>query len=218
MKIYKYHKVNINLIKSLRFQKHWFSTFDKLNDPHDFPIIDNTTWKKIEEYKKHLVICSFSKTKTSQLMWSHYTDNKWVCLEFEYEQKNQTISLDFNIKYDDEILTFNDDDIKIDEYWFPEISTKDWNKWIFLIQKMRAWNYEKEIRFLRRTNLWNKAKSQYWDFVWKLTWIYFGEHCDEDDIKIVSYNSKHINWVKLYKTKMNYKKSCLEFFPLEVIF
>lgn len=102
--IFKYREFNKSSIELLVNQELWFAKPDTLNDPFEcqmmMPEMLNSIWrhydiekseqKKISSFLEgHLGdvgICSFSRVRQNQLMWSHYSDeHKGFCIGFSEE-------------------------------------------------------------------------------------------------------------------------------------
>lgn len=102
--LFKYRKFDKNNLKLLLNRELWFAKPDTLNDPFEanssFSNVLDAVWKhyplpldmriKYERYLKQSLqqvgICSFSKARKNQLMWSHYADeHKGICIGFKEE-------------------------------------------------------------------------------------------------------------------------------------
>ncbi len=198
MKLYNYHKIDINLLKSLHKQGNWYSRVEKLNDPYELFLNDNTDTQVYNRFKKAILVCSFSKNRNEILMWSHYADNhKGVCLEWEINEKEKKDSL-FEINYNNEIIALNE--IELTQTGHLSLNVETNGK--FLNQKFTMWSYEEEIRFIRIEKDLTQTGS-YANFPGKLSAIYFGKNSNEDDITLVKKNSNHFEGIKYYKIDLD---------------
>src|SRR5688572_22338080 len=105
MKLYKFHSINQNLVKSLQTKTNWYSRIKYLNDPFELFFNDKTGTEDYKLFKESICVCSFSKNRNEILMWSHYTYNhEGVCLEFEIDEDAWKGGY-FEISYNNEIDT-----------------------------------------------------------------------------------------------------------------
>lgn len=100
--LFKYRKFDKGCLELLLNRELWFATPASLNDPFEgeasFNEVLNAVWehypfpssqrekykRKIEEQLAKTGICSFSKARKNQLMWSHYADeHRGVCIGFK---------------------------------------------------------------------------------------------------------------------------------------
>src|SRR5260221_11935201 len=145
MKLYKYHNININLLKCLHKKMNWYSRIDQLNDPYEFYFVDNTGTTVYDSFKKSLCVCCFSKNMNEILMWSHYADNhKGVCLEWDFDVEQKKGSF-FEIEYDDNVTIL--DEVKRYESGHLNLDIESNGK--FMKLKFKTWGYEEEIRIIK---------------------------------------------------------------------
>ena len=117
--IFKFKKINKNLLKSLLNSELYFARPDRLNDPFDcrfdniFSSLENAISRasgltrndlgqlrevvssmnmgKFKTDLENVGVCSFSLELENTLMWSHYADNhRGVCLTYEPQDLSLT--------------------------------------------------------------------------------------------------------------------------------
>lgn len=197
MKIYKYHSININLLKSLQKKANWYSRIDQLNDPYELYFIDKTGTSVYEDFKRTLCLCCFSKNMNSILMWSHYADNhKGVCLEWDFDNDKNKGGF-YEVEYENNIITLNEVELNRG-YLSLNVNTNG----KFLKTKFQTWEHEEEIRMIRYEDDL-KLKGNYGNFPGELTAIYFGRNTSADDIELVKLNTQHLRNIKFYKVDLN---------------
>ena len=198
MKIYKYHKININLLNSLQKKKNWYSAIDQLNDPFDTYLIDKTPTATYLNLRKRFYVCCFSKNMNNLLMWSHYADShKGVCLEWEIDESKKSEAL-HEIIYENSITILEEVKTHPSGTLLLNVGTNG----RFILRKFKAWEYEEEIRIINMPKV-NNYKGLYKDFPGKLTAIYFGRNVNDDDLELVISNSKHLPGVKFFRTDLD---------------
>ena len=172
--IFKYRAFNKSSIELLINRELWFAKPSTLNDPFEcqmiFPEFLEAIWRhhNLADTRKKIVektlaenleragICSFSRTRKNQLMWSHYSDeHKGFCLGFD-EQHLRENSERFHledviyqselpykgvierIKFFDKIPNGNN------EYQIASDILSS-----IMVTKYINWRYEKEVRLIR---------------------------------------------------------------------
>jgi hypothetical protein len=182
MKLFKYQRIDINLIKSLLKKQNWYSRMDYLNDPFDAFLIDKTNNKTYEILRSKLYVSSYSQNRNEILMWSHYADShKGLCLEWEIDDtKNQFYKALFEIDYVDEIKEL--ENIETDDNGALKMSINSNGK--FLKTKFKTWSYEEETRAYLSID-GSVLPGIYKDFLGPLKKIYFGMHATNDDIETI---------------------------------
>ena len=117
--LFKYRTFNKSSIESLINRTLWFAGPRTLNDPFECQLTYKNaleaTWSKFKvseeskkdidnTLKKYLMeagICSFSRTRKNQLMWSHYADeHKGFCIGFNQKTLVATSERFFTIEVD----------------------------------------------------------------------------------------------------------------------
>lgn len=199
MKLYKYHSINVNLLKSLQKKMNWYSRIDQLNDPYEFYLVDNTGTEVYEAFKKTLCVCCFSKNMNSILMWSHYADNhRGVCLEWDCGIEKNKGSL-FEMEYNNIITIVNDVERTSSGHLSLNVTTNG----RFMKTKFQTWEHEEEIRMIHiEEDL--RLKGKYGEFPGELTAIHFGRNASIEDIELVKANAKHLKDVKFDRVDLNY--------------
>ena len=154
-------------------QELWFAKPDTFNDPFDCQVEHKRILKlalekakignpdqikkindKIDKLLKGIGVCAFSRARKNQLMWSHYADNhRGVCLTYEFPRS-------FFDETSNEILGIVDVDYGINPLsdWFLQEALKHNSLGEFvrdlikkaLTVKAKLWEYEKEVRILRK--------------------------------------------------------------------
>ncbi|EPW4543326.1 DUF2971 domain-containing protein [Vibrio vulnificus] len=167
--LYKFRAFNKGSIELLLNRELWFAKPESLNDPFecqfdkeqlfsDLDGIERIYKDKIAEYADKIInefnsmgICSFSRTKKNQLMWSHYADDhRGFCIEFKESSllsNNKVIkSIDVNYQVDlpklNVINNVRIDGYKINATFDSDIFTK------IIGTKYTSWKYEKETRLV----------------------------------------------------------------------
>ena len=170
--IFKFERINKNLLKSLVNSELYFAHPDRLNDPFDCrvdilsalenaisrasgptcnelgqlrKIISSMNMAKLKTDLENMGVCSFSLELENTLMWSHYADNhRGVCLTYKFPKS-------FFEKTANEILGIVDVD-----YGLNPLS--DW----FLQEALRHISLEEFVRDLIKKGLTVKAKL--WEY------------------------------------------------------
>jgi len=209
--LFKFTKINKNLLKSLVNSEIYFSRPDGLNDPFDCRVdilkaLENAISKssspsraRLEKFRgmtgffekvqadlKKIGICSFSlklMKPASSLMWAHYADNhRGICLTYRFPES-------FFYAKADHILGIDKIDYGINPLsdWFIQEAPKmkSFEEFgITLIQKAltvkaKPWEYEKEVRILRKIEGVEVIEKHY------LKQICFGLKTTANDITLV---------------------------------
>ncbi|MFI5331479.1 MAG: DUF2971 domain-containing protein [Desulfobaccales bacterium] len=209
--LFKFTKINKDLLKSLVNSEIYFSLPDDLNDPFDCRVdiaralenailislspirerlekfrVMNRFFEKAQADIKEIGVCSFSLKLTepaTTLMWAHYADNhRGICLTYGFtksffdERADHILGVD-EIEYgvnplSDWFIEKAPDMKSFDE--FGEALIKK-----VLTIKAKPWEYEKEVRILRRTHGTELIEKFY------LKQVCFGLETSEDDIILV---------------------------------
>jgi hypothetical protein len=226
--LFKYRKFDKGSIELLVNRQLWFAKPSSLNDPfegessftdvlnavwehHPFPEEEKKQYKKIiEKQLKNTGICSFSKTRKNQLMWSHYADeHKGICIGFKEHLLRPTgtniypIDVTYQADYPFAGII---DRFKFLEQYPSENNNRSIAGDIFysvLGTKYSHWKYEKERRLIFQ-------KSQAIEFPEKaVNSITFGLRMAERDKltlrKLLSGKEwKHVKWFQAEKSKTKY--------------
>ena len=117
------------------------SRYDELNDPMEGVYLTNPSngniirLLRMEKYKTR--ICSLSEDYRHTLLWSHYADShKGCCIEVSAVNERE---LPTSVRYIEEIPVVND--------------MQDGKE--LLSHKSTVWEYEKEVRYFRKTSYLN---------------------------------------------------------------
>ncbi len=134
------------------------TVYSNLNDPMEGTFLANASSSSVLRHlstkKNKICICSLSKDHTNTLLWSHYADgHKGCCIEVSPMDYNGMVTM----KYDGKI---------------PCVKSNDDYKSI-LSCKGTYWEYEQEVRFLRKAHYLNVRIHK----------IYFGVNVSTKDYK-----------------------------------
>lgn len=206
--LFKYRKIDKNLLQSLVHSEIFFSGPDRLNDPFDCRVdilkaLENAISKaphqsrvKLEKLRSmseffeevktdfsKVGVCSFALDLKCSLMWSHYADEHCgLCLTYSFpesffhENSGKIIGTD---KVDYGINPLSD--------WFIEVAP-NLNSFeefgISLIKKVltvkaKSWEYEKEVRMIRRDEGIHTIDKQH------LKQVCFGLRTSQSDVALV---------------------------------
>lgn len=141
--LYKYRSLDNfkNFIDIILRNRLYAAKYKDLNDPMEGQYfyrkgeLDKATRNKLLEDKSQLRLCSLSKVKDNQLMWSHYTNgHRGVSIGLKIVDTNCEIR---NIQYNGIISVLKQD---FNEQTAIEI----------LSHKLLVWNYEEEVRVFVR--------------------------------------------------------------------
>ena len=118
--------------------------FDDLSKKFLTPVIDSF----LQEQRKKLLICCFSQTNESILMWSHYADNhRGFCVAYDLfalDEDDPRQRMLFPVIYSDQMFD-------ISRFILERIagkSTSPFHAVLAAIHKSKAWEYEQEWRLL----------------------------------------------------------------------
>jgi len=164
---------------------------------------------EMEEAIKKAGVFSLSELCESILMWSHYADeHKGLCIGYNLPENmsefdSQALMLgtiDCNYSPENPIKSYLRVMGAVDDIPIPD--WKDfWDKilGIGLITKHNSWEYEKEIRILRKLSGTIKFLPEH------ITEIIFGVKTNQSDIKTIVSLLRSPDWshVKYYKMKKN---------------
>jgi hypothetical protein len=201
MKLYKFHSINVNLLNCLRKGTNWYCQVDRLNDPFECMIDDNTTERAYEQLRSTMSACSFSKSMKEILMWSHYANNHaGLCLVYHIDDDDdETIKGRlFPIEYTNDVVAV--DHVKLHDTGHMNIQTKE--DGAFLTRKFTNWSYEEEVRtytILDDVFLHGKEMPN----IGKLESIYFGLKARQDDIDLVIHNCQHLPEVEFFSVELD---------------
>lgn len=207
--LHKFKKIDKNLLKSLVHGEIYFARPERLNDPFDcrvdvFNALGNAIsrsqsdvcarlkklramkgfFDKVQEDLRDVGVCSFSLELTNMLMWSHYADeHRGICLTYSFPES-------FFYENTDQILGIAQVDYAANPLseWFIEkapIHGSFEQFSISLIKKILTvkaplWDYEKEVRIVRRNDgvhLLNRRQ---------LKQVCFGLNTPESDIQLIN--------------------------------
>ena len=132
------------------------SDWSRMNDPmegifaYSYTSTDETDYSKklddIKQHKKHIKICSLSKTYDCHLLWAHYADGfSGLAIEVELPDDSRNIK---EVKYRGVFAN-----VPLNDKIFPEETARQ-----ILSSKYMEWSYEKEVRILNDSE-WYKLQS-----------------------------------------------------------
>lgn len=173
--LFKYRKFDKSSLELFINRELWFAKADTLNDPFEanaslanimkavwehYPLSANLRVKYEEAIRESLLtlgICSFSKARKNQLMWSHYADeHKGICIGFkeDYLKQNGIKFFPSNIEYQDN-YPFDDIINRINFFEKEKIlngldSIAGDILLSILTTKYTSWKYERERRLIVR--------------------------------------------------------------------
>ena len=156
----------------LIYKRLYLASYSELNDPMEvaYRIKNNVkydcSWlQMLRSEKNDIHICSLSKSYDNILMWSHYADShKGCCIELEVT--SETGITETPVSYVDTIKDVAGADYRDEAYQI-------------LSRKIRCWDYEKEVRFLKEIPL-NSHISKYLKI--KIFRIYLGCKMPSKDV------------------------------------
>lgn len=206
--LFKFKNIDKNLFKSLVHGEIYFARPERLNDPFDcrvdiFNSLENAISRsqsdvraRLEQLRamkgffdqvqadlRNVGVCSFSLELANSLMWSHYADkHRGVCLTYSFPES-------FFHENADQILGRDQVDYGANPLseWFiekaPNLGSFE-QFGISLIKKVLTvkappWDYEKEVRIVRRSDGARLLDRRY------LKQVCFGLNTPESDIKLV---------------------------------
>ncbi|WP_404460257.1 DUF2971 domain-containing protein [Providencia rettgeri] len=230
--LFKYRSYDKNCLELLLNRELWFASPDTLNDPFEadssinevldavwasYPIPDEERKKYnklLHKWLNSCGICSFSKARENQLMWSHYADeHKGVCIGFDEQkiraQHDTVYSID--VTYQDE-YPFNDiiKRMKLSES-IPEMNDLKGVigdiLYSVLGTKYTSWKYERERRLVFVRSAAHKFEPE------AVTSITFGLRMAERNKQTLRALLSGIEWdhVKWYQSVKSKTKYSLEF-------
>lgn len=152
---YKYRSLeNFEFILDILLNQRLFATtYENLNDPmegiYEHWGLKDELIKAVNEGKKNTKICSLSTIKDEPLLWAHYADgSRGICIGLKVIEKYQDVYGD-NVFYKGTPIIGN------------IVDSNDTARNILLF-KHKSWEYEREFRFLKRSN--QKAGSTHLNF------------------------------------------------------
>jgi len=224
--LFKYRPFNKSSIELLVNKELWFAQPETLNDPFEcqtsFERVLETVWdrkqitpslqknikEELDKRLSNLGICSFSRTRKNQLMWSHYSDeHRGFCIGFnenilkKTSDKFQSIPVVYQADlpykkilerfeyYEEHEPNINGMSEVLGDILSSIIGTKYTN-----------WKYEKETRLVTFNYGVLKFEPK------SIVSIAFGLRMEERDKvtlkKLLSSNEwNHINWLQAQKAK-----------------
>ena len=226
--LFKYRKFDKGSIELLLNRELWFAKPESLNDPFEgessfsevleavwehypFPENERNEYKeKIEQQLQTTGICSFSKTRKNQLMWSHYADeHKGLCIGFNERLLRPIGSCIYPIDVTYQADYPFEDIIKRFKYFeqYPGVNNKNSIAgdifYSVLGTKYSSWKYEKERRLVFQNSQAVKFPER------AVNSIAFGLRMAERDKltlrKLLSGSEwKHVKWYQAVKSKTKY--------------
>jgi len=226
--LFKYRKFDKGGLELLLNRQLWFATPASLNDPFEgessfsgvlkavwenypFPDSERAQYKEIiGNQLKNTGICSFSRTRKNQLMWSHYADeHKGICIGFKEnllrpEGSNVypidvTYQADFpfkeiieRFKYYEQYLGMNNINNIAGDVFYSILGTK-----------YSSWKYEKERRLVFCKSEAKEFKPE------AINSIAFGLRMSERDKQTLrqllsGQEWRHVQWYQAVKSKTKY--------------
>ena len=197
---YKYRSMS-NLryfLDILLYKRLYLASYSELNDPMEgaYRIMDGVKFddywlRLLRSEKNDIHICSLSKTYNNILMWSHYADShKGCCFELEVTSKEGIFETP--VQYVEKIGVVQGKDYKDEAYQI-------------LSRKLKCWDYEKEIRFLKEIPS-NTRVSKFLHI--KIIRIYLGCKMSSKEInfykKLINSIDKNIDVKQLQKDDLSY--------------
>ena len=197
---YKYRSMS-NLryfLDILLYKRLYLASYSELNDPMEGAYrikngvkYDDSWLRLLRSEKNDIHICSLSKTYNNILMWSHYADSHKGCC-FELEVTSEKGIDETSVQYVDQIGAVQGKDYKDEAYQI-------------LSRKLKCWDYEKEIRFLKEIPS-NTRVSKFLHI--KIIRIYLGCKMSSKEInfykKLINSIDKHIDVKQLKRDELSY--------------
>lgn len=132
-----YYFIDILLNKRLYAAKYL-----ELNDPLEGYISSYCGNKDVYDQRANTRICSLSTDYKNILMWSHYADShKGCCIELSITSSSWKM---YNVKYVNHLPNI-DENSQVDD---------------ILTTKLKFWEYENEVRFLKKIDLNREKKNK----------------------------------------------------------
>ena len=228
--LFKYRIYNEKSKELLSKQELWFAKPDTLNDPFDCQVeyerILSIALKivkknfsdqninindKIDKSLKNIGVCSFSRARKNQLMWSHYADeHKGFCIGFKealfypHPQLLKPIDVTYQSKHPfDKIVSAMPDSVN------GEILETIANLFIkaAIGTKYTYWKYERERRIIRKASGAHKFTPKH------ITSIAFGLKMPKKNRKELRDLLRKPEWshIKWYQAKKSIERFALEF-------
>ena len=141
--LYKYRSLDNfkNFVDIILKKRLYASKYKDLNDPMEGQYyyqtgeLNRNIRNKLLEEKGKLRLCSLSRVKDNQLMWSHYTNGqRGVAIGLRIDETQYTVRA---IQYNGLVSIRNQD--------FNDQTTTE-----ILSHKLEVWNYEEEVRVFVR--------------------------------------------------------------------
>ena len=152
MKLYKYKSLeNLAYFFDIIVKKQLYgATIKELNDPMEgYFTSDNfkdDDWKRIQNLKRSVRLCSLSKNRDNALLWAHYAnEHKGCCIEVEITDNVSWKCIEVNYCSS-----------------FPKLQsgiTDDEAIDMLFSTKSDYWSYENEVRFVKRLPLSKDGKT-----------------------------------------------------------
>jgi len=145
--LYKYRSLENfrNFVDIILKNRLYAAKYKDLNDPMEGQYyyrhgeLNETVRTKLKDDKEELRVCSLSKVKDNELLWSHYTNG----------QRGVAIGVRIdNSKYDIRPIQYNGITYIKDQNYNHETATE------ILCHKLDVWSYEKEERVFIKNQLY----------------------------------------------------------------
>ena len=198
--LYKYRSVD-NLryfLDILIYKRLYLASYTELNDPMEGAYricnageYDDKWLRLLRSEKNEIHVCSLSKTYDNILMWSHYADaHKGCCIELEVTSEKGITKKE--VQYVECIEDIEGNDYKEEAYQI-------------LSKKLKCWDYENEIRFLKEIP---KDKRLIKFIKIKIHTVYLGCKMTSKDVNfyknLIKTIDKNIEVKKLTKSDLKY--------------
>lgn len=234
--LFKYRKFDKNCLELFLNRELWFASPATLNDPFEvessmpqvldavwarypLPPIERKTYEDfLQKQLSSVGICSFSKARKNQLMWSHYADeHKGICIGFKEEKIRPPGSniYPIDVTYQDKYPFENI--IKRFNFYekFPGMNTlESINGDIFysiLGTKYTSWKYERERRLVYIKSVARKFEPE------AVNSIAFGLRMAERDKQTLRTLLSGDEWkhVQFFQSRKSTTKYAIEFEKLK---
>jgi hypothetical protein len=163
-------------------------------------------WSEIiREQNRNIRICSFSKTNTSTLMWSHYADDhKGICIEYDFLFEDSIRPFVQPVFYRKDLHKIG----LFEEYDTMQMIAAN-------LIKSPSWSYEKEWRltiFKQREHFFQKLSSP------KPTAIYLGARINEPgtDFEQQIIAIAQVQKIPMFQMQRNPRSFNLDFRPIRL--
>jgi hypothetical protein len=233
--LFKFRRIDKNLLGALIKRELYFASPEKLNDPFDCKVNINkafnnaiaqsvgtnkenllginkiaTLFDKIERDILRIGVCSFSLELENSILWSHYADgHRGICLTYQFPES----FIDYN---SNKILGIDKVEYGSNPLtdWFKNLDNVSGNdlgpeliKKILTI-KDECWSHEKEIRIIREI-VGNLEIDR--DF---LCQVCFGLNSSKDDItlikRLINNCGYKVNYCQIIRIESNFGIKAIE--------